>query len=143
MGNIRQIRRREATNIICKNVGDFVGDITNNRKCVKIAFKGGLWLPLNIKLTFYQSEADLEREMIKHLWQQGYEHVDIKQESQLIDNLRLHIKLIDKGDIHHNYTQVINQYEVADSSLILPMVISNKNIIYGNYRACFKPVKEA
>lgn len=125
--------------------------------------------PQIVRETFYQSEADLERGMIKQLRQQGYEYVDIKQESQLIDNLRLqlerlndytftdaewkrffkeeiakegdgitekaqtiqkdhiktleldngqqrNIKLIDKDDIHHNCTQVINQYEVADGT---------------------------
>ena len=117
--------------------------------------------------TFYQSEADLEREMIEQLRRQGYEYVPIKHESDLIVNLRKqlerlngytftdaewdrffkseianegngisekaqtiqqnhiktlildngehrNIKLIDKDDVHHNYTQVINQYEVKN-----------------------------
>ncbi len=117
-----------------------------------------------VRETFYQSEADLERGLIERLQQQGYEYADIKQESELIANLRRqierlndyeftdaewdrffktkiandgngiiekdktiqrdhiktleldngqqrNIKLIDKDDIHHNSTQVINQYE--------------------------------
>ncbi len=119
--------------------------------------------------TAYQSEADLEREMIDQLKKQGYDYVPIKHESELIANLRQqlerlndyaftdaewerffktelandgngitekaqiiqkdhvktleldngqlrNIKLIDKDDIHHNYTQVINQYEVPNGT---------------------------
>ncbi len=125
--------------------------------------------PEMVRETFYQSEADLEREMIEQLQQQGYNYLPIKQESDLIDNLRKqleelndytftdaewerffkteiakegngitekaqiiqkdyiktleldngqlrNIKLIDKEDIHHNYTQVINQYEVPNGT---------------------------
>ncbi len=125
--------------------------------------------PEMVRETFYQSEADLEREMIEQLQQQGYNYLPIKQESDLIDNLRKqleelndytftdaewerffkteiakegngitekaqiiqkdyiktleldngqlrNIKLIDKKDIHHNYTQVINQYEVPNGT---------------------------
>ncbi len=125
--------------------------------------------PEMVRETFYQSEPDLEREMIEQLQQQGYNYLPIKQESDLIDNLRKqleelndftftdaewerffkteiakegngitekaqiiqkdyiktleldngqlrNIKLIDKEDIHHNYTQVINQYEVPNGT---------------------------
>lgn len=117
--------------------------------------------------TNYQSEADLERNMIAQLQRQGYEYAQIHHEEELIDNLRRqleklndytftdsewqrffkteianegkgiidkaetmqrdHVKsfildsgeekniyLIDKTDIHHNTTQVINQYVVDD-----------------------------
>ncbi|MDY2828666.1 MAG: HsdR family type I site-specific deoxyribonuclease, partial [Sodaliphilus sp.] len=120
-----------------------------------------------VRETFYQSETDLEREMIEQLQRQGYEYMPIKHESELIANLRKqlerlndytftdaewerffkceianegngitekaqtiqqdhvktlaldngqqrNIKLIDKDDVHHNYTQVINQYEVEN-----------------------------
>ena len=113
----------------------------------------------------YQSEADLERDLIEQLQRQGYEYAHIKHEDELIENLRRQIEklnnytftdgewerffkteianegkgitekaqtiqqdsvktltldngmtkniyLIDKDDIHHNSTQVINQYEV-------------------------------
>lgn len=128
--------------------------------------------PEMVRETFYQSEADLEREMIEQLQQQGYNYVPIKQESDLIDNLRKqleelndytftdaewerffkteiakegngitekaqiiqkdyiktleldngqlrNIKLIDKKDIHHNYTQVINQYVRVEIDTII------------------------
>ena len=117
----------------------------------------------------YQSEQDLERDLIKRLQRQGYEYLPIHMESELVTNLRRqierlnnfrftdaewqrffkteisnegkgieekaftiqqdpvktlklddgtdrNIKLIDKKDIHANYTQVINQYEVKDGT---------------------------
>mgnify|MGYP002515414462 FL=1 len=125
--------------------------------------------PDTVRDTFYQSEPDLEREMIEQLQRQGYDYVPIKHESELVANLRKqlerlndytftdaewerffkseianegngitekaqtiqqdhiktleldngqqrNIKLIDKGDVHHNYTQVINQYAVDDGT---------------------------
>ena len=115
--------------------------------------------------TGYQSESDLENELIAQLQRQGYEYLPIHNEKELIANLRkqleklnditftdsewqrffkaeiakesngikekaftiqrdykksfvredgtqVNISLIDKKDIHHNITQVINQYAV-------------------------------
>ena len=115
--------------------------------------------------TGYQSESDLENELIAQLQRQGYEYLPIHKEAELIANLRkqleklnditftdsewqrffkteiakesngikekaftiqrdykksfvredgtqVNIALIDKKDIHHNITQVINQYAV-------------------------------
>ena len=112
----------------------------------------------------YQSEAQLEKALIKQLVEQGYEYVQVKDEAGLLANLRRqlellndvelsdsewtrllpmisneqmtiidktemiqgkgyildlkldngqtkNIKLIDKGNIHNNKLQVINQYE--------------------------------
>ncbi len=117
----------------------------------------------------YQSEADLERDLIARLQRQGYEYLPIHNETELIANLRrqleklnditftdgewqrffkseiaketngikekaftiqrdykksfmrddgsqINISLIDKKDIHHNLTQVINQYAVDGGS---------------------------
>lgn len=119
--------------------------------------------------TGYQSEAELERDLIARLQRQGYEYLPIHNEVELIQNLRrqleklngitftdgewqrffkseiakenngikekaftiqrdfkksfvrddgsqLNISLIDKKDIHHNITQVINQYAVEGGS---------------------------
>ena len=119
--------------------------------------------------TSYQSEQDLERDLIERLQRQGYEYLPIHQEAELVANLRRqierlnayqftdgewqrffkteianegkgiedkaftiqqdpvktlrlddgtdrNIKLIDKKDIHANFTQVINQYEVNDGT---------------------------
>ncbi len=113
----------------------------------------------------YQSEAELEKEFIRMLTEQGYEYLQIHSEAELIENLKhkleqlngydftndewerffrehiananegivektriiqedytkvlkrddgstKNIKLIDKGNIHNNRLQVINQYEV-------------------------------
>lgn len=115
--------------------------------------------------TGYQSESDLENELIAQLQRQGYEYLPIHNEAELIANLRkqleklnditftdsewqrffkteiakesngikekaftiqrdykksfvredgtqVNISLIDKKDVHHNSTQVINQYAV-------------------------------
>ena len=115
--------------------------------------------------TGYQSESDLENELIAQLQRQGYEYLPIHSEAELIVNLRkqleklnditftdsewqrffkteiakesngikekaftiqrdykksfvredgtqVNISLIDKKDVHHNITQVINQYAV-------------------------------
>ena len=42
--------------------------------------------------TEYQSEADLERDFIKRLTNQGYQYVDIKNEDELILNLRAQLE---------------------------------------------------
>lgn len=113
----------------------------------------------------YQSEAELEKELIRMLTEQGYESLQIHSEAELIENLRhkleqlngydftdsewerffrehiananegivektrtiqedytkvlkrddgstKNIRLLDKGNIHNNRLQVINQYEV-------------------------------
>lgn len=113
----------------------------------------------------YQSEAELEKEFIHMLTEQGYEYLQIHSEAELIENLKYkleqlngydftdsewerffrehiananegivektrtiqedytkvlkrddgsakNIRLIDKGNIHNNRLQVINQYEV-------------------------------
>ena len=119
--------------------------------------------------TGYQSESDLENELIAQLQRQGYEYLPIHNEAELIANLRrqlerlnditftdgewqrffkgeiakesngiaekaftiqrdflksftrddgtqLNIALIDKKDVHHNITQMINQYAVSSGS---------------------------
>ena len=116
--------------------------------------------------TTYQSEAELERELIKLLGAQAYDYLPISSEAQLVANLReqlevlnaitfsdlewerffaeriaganegilektvriqedhvqllkrddnttKNVRLIDKGNIHNNRLQVINQYEVG------------------------------
>ena len=118
------------------------------------------------RATSYQSEAQLEQELIKQLQAQAYEYLPIKSESDLIRNLRTQLEklndytftdaewkrffaeriangneniadktfkiqedhiqllkcdneeerniyLLDKTNIHRNYLQVINQYEVS------------------------------
>ncbi|MCM1527626.1 MAG: type I restriction endonuclease subunit R [Bacteroides sp.] len=117
----------------------------------------------------YQSEAELEKEFIRMLTEQGYEYLQIHSERELIENLKYkleqlngydftdsewerffrehiananegivektrtvqedytkvlkrddgstkNIRLIDKGNIHNNRLQVINQYEVRGNA---------------------------
>ena len=42
----------------------------------------------------YQSEAALEKAFIKMLCEQGYEYIDVHQESDLVDNLRKQLELL-------------------------------------------------
>ena len=53
----------------------------------------------------YQSEADLEKEFIRLLGEQGYEYLNIKSEVDLIANLRKQLELL------NNYTFTDNEWE--------------------------------
>ena len=46
----------------------------------------------------YQSEAELEKSLIKQLTEQGYQYIDIKNEAGLIKNLRQQLEAL------NNYT---------------------------------------
>ena len=125
--------------------------------------------PHKERATSYQSEAELEQELIAQLRRQGYEYLAIHSEAELTANLRrqierlngltftdgewqrffkteianeskgirekaftiqraakksftrddgtqVNITLIDKKDVHHNLTQVINQYATDGGS---------------------------
>ncbi|RMD02355.1 type I restriction endonuclease subunit R [Clostridium autoethanogenum] len=50
------------------------------------------YIPEKRKSTDYQSEAELEKDSIYRLTQQGYEYVDIKNEKDLISNLRIQLE---------------------------------------------------
>ena len=122
--------------------------------------------PVKKRSDYYQSEANLEKEFIRMLIEQGYEYLNIHSEKDLILNLRVqleklndyhfsdnewnrffknslanqnegivektrkiqednvqilkrddgstkNITIIDKKNIHNNFLQVINQYEVG------------------------------
>lgn len=58
--------------------------------------------PENKKHTAYQSEADLERELIQNLQEQGYEYLQIHNVHNLEDNLRIQL-------------QKLNNYTFSDS----------------------------
>lgn len=64
----------------------------------------------------YQTEADLEKEFIKNLTEQGYEYVSIKNENELISNLRAQIERL-------------NDYKFSDTEWknFFTECISNKN----------------
>ncbi|NLD88077.1 MAG: type I restriction endonuclease subunit R, partial [Clostridiales bacterium] len=48
----------------------------------------------NVRPEKYQSEAELEREFIRQLTSQGYEHLNIHNEAALIENLRKQLELL-------------------------------------------------
>ena len=50
--------------------------------------------PLTVSNDCYQTEGQLERGLIKQLEAQGYEYVDIKQEAELIANLRRQLEAL-------------------------------------------------
>lgn len=66
--------------------------------------------------TKYQSEADLEKELIDMLKEQGYQYLYIKNESDLIENLRERL-------------EVLNNYKFSDDEwdIFFNKYIANKN----------------
>lgn len=64
----------------------------------------------------YQTEAQLEEELIKHLTQQGYEFLPIHQEKDLVDNLRVQLEKL------NSYTFTDNEW-----SRFFNENIANKN----------------
>lgn len=68
------------------------------------------------KSTDYQSEAALEQDFINRLIGQGYEHITIKSEQDLIDNLRAQLEML------NNYTFFDKEWNDFYNS-----VISNGN----------------
>ena len=54
------------------------------------------YTPEKRKSTDFQSEAELEKDFIHRLTQQGYEYITIKSEQNLIDNLRTQLEKLNK-----------------------------------------------
>ena len=52
------------------------------------------YTPSRIRSDAYQSEADLEKEFIRHLCSQGYEYLSVHKEAALVDNLRRQMELL-------------------------------------------------
>ncbi len=55
----------------------------NDNSTVLTEYKG-----LNKRESFYQSEDELEKELIKILIEQGYEYITVNSETEFITNLR-------------------------------------------------------
>ena len=64
-----------------KNKGNIISE--NDNSTVLTEYK-----TIKRKETSYQSEAELESEFIKILQEQSYEYLNIKNENDLINNLR-------------------------------------------------------
>lgn len=72
--------------------------------------------PVARRSDFYQSEADLEKEFIRLLCEQGYDYLPIHSEKELISNLR-------------NQLEELNRYEFSDTEWerFFSTVVANMN----------------
>lgn len=72
--------------------------------------------PIKKRSNSYQSEAELEREFIHRLTDQGYEYLQIHREKDLIDNLR-------------NRLEILNDYKFSDAEWerFFKFCIANQN----------------
>ena len=52
------------------------------------------YIPKTATATTYQSEADLEKEFIRMLGEQGYTYLPIHSEAELVANLRKQLELL-------------------------------------------------
>ena len=78
------------------------------------------YTPIERTRTKYQSEAELEEEFIKQLTEQGYEYVNIKNENDLIKNLRAQLEKLND----YNFTD--NEWNNLFNSVVAN---GNENII--------------
>ena len=58
--------------------------------------------PVKAKSDSYQSEAELEKEFIRMLTEQGYEYLQIHDEKDLINNIRLQLEKLNKYQFSDN-----------------------------------------
>lgn len=70
------------------------------------------YTPEKRKSTDYQSEAELEKDFIHRLTQQGYEYIQIKSEQDLINNLRIQLEKL------NNYIFFDKEWEDFYQSII-------------------------
>lgn len=65
----------------------------------------------NIRDASYQSEAELEKEMIDNLVSQGYERLIIRTSNDLFDNLRIQIERLNKVSfLDKEWSRFLNEY---------------------------------
>ena len=159
--------------------------------------------PVKARSDSYQSEAELEREFIRMLTEQGYEYLAIHSEPELISNLRFqmerlnnykfsnaewdrflsnnlanpnehivektrkiqedyvqvlkrddgysqNITLIDKKNIHNNFLQVINQYQISqeqgakhDNRYDVTVLVNGLPLVHIELKRRGVPIREA
>lgn len=74
----------------------------------------------NTVSAFYQSEAALEKELIKTLSEQGYEYLTIHTEQDLIDNLKKQLELLNKTTFSEKeWTNIFNTIIASKNDGIL------------------------
>ena len=159
--------------------------------------------PVKARSDSYQSEADLEKEFVRMLTEQGYAYLPIHSEAELVSNLRVqleklngytfsdsewdrffknnvanpnehiaektqkiqedyvqvlkrddgttkNITLIDKKNVHNNFLQVINQYEVSqaeganhDNRYDVTILVNGLPLIHVELKRRGVPIREA
>lgn len=72
--------------------------------------------PLKIKTEAYQSEAELEKEFIAMLTQQGYDYLEIHNEETLKDNLRTQLQLLNNYKFSNNEWNNFFQNSIANKN---------------------------
>lgn len=70
------------------------------------------YIPEKRKSTDYQSETELEKDFIKRLVSQGYEYIHIKNEKEMVQNLRLQIEKL------NNFSFLDSEWDRFYSSII-------------------------
>ncbi|AEM22430.1 type-I restriction endonuclease R subunit HsdR [Brachyspira intermedia PWS/A] len=70
------------------------------------------YIPVERTRTKYQTEEELEQEFIKQLTEQGYEYINIKNENDLIKNLRKQLEKL------NNYTFFDTEWEIFFNTTI-------------------------
>ena len=58
--------------------------------------------PVKVKSDSYQSEAELEKDFIRMLQEQGYEYLQIHTEADLIGNLRAKLEALNNYSFSNN-----------------------------------------
>lgn len=72
--------------------------------------------PQKARETEYQSEADLERDMIERLQRQGYEYLQIHSEDELIENLRRQLEKVNNVKFTDSEWKRFFRTEIANES---------------------------
>lgn len=115
-----------------------IGLISKNDNSTVLAEYQGL----NRNETFYQSEDDLEKELIKTLQEQGYKYLNINNENDLILNLRKQLEKLNNyhfsdGEWDSFFTNIIankNDYIIEKTRLIQEYYIQSITLEDGSLR---------
>lgn len=115
-----------------------IGLISENDNSTVLAEYQGL----NRNETFYQSEDDLEKELIKTLQEQGYKYLNINNENDLILNLRKQLEKLNNyhfsdGEWDSFFTNIIankNDYIIEKTRLIQEYYIQSITLEDGSLR---------
>ena len=88
------------------------------------------YTPEKRRSTDYQSEAELEKDFIHHLTQQGYVYIDITDEKDLIANLRTQLENLNHYTFSDKEWDQFYSQNIATSIFIMPLVYLIKSFIH-------------